>query len=138
MTRWRSIVLLLIFLALIVTAVWLAWSKHLRNAAYQREAGYQSTLHFYQAVLKPGMTRIEVEGFLQSKGVQLSRFCCSDEKSIQSYIIKIGQEPAPWYCSRENIYLEFQFTSGTIDSDMASQPDTLKKITITPWLEDCL
>jgi hypothetical protein len=138
MMRWRSIVLLLVIVALVGTAVWFGWSKHLQNAAYQREAGYQSTLRSYQAVLKPGMTRMEVEGYLQSKGVQLSRFCCSDEQLIHSYIIKVGQEPAPWYCSRQNIYLEFQFTSGAIDSEMASRLDTLKKITITPWLEDCL
>jgi hypothetical protein len=59
---------------LAVFGVRYAWKK---RAQLQREAGYQSTLRSYSEVLKPGMTRKEMEDYLRAKKIgfrQMRRF----------------------------------------------------------------
>jgi hypothetical protein len=141
MRRWHSVLLLSILAVLAGAAVRYAWSKHeqkKQEAAYRREVGYQLALHSYTGVLTVGMTRKEVEGYLQTKGVRFSKLCCVDEKSAYADITKIGQESAPWYCSEQNIYIAFQFASEAGGSVSADPSDTLRKITIFPRLEGCL
>ncbi len=141
MKRWRIVALALISAVVAVSAVGYGWSKHVRGkqeAAYQREVGYQTALHSFDAELKPGMTRKDVEGYLQKRGIQFTRICCLIEKSAYADITRIGTEPAPWYCSEHNVYIAFQFDAAGGVSPSEDPSDTLQKTTIFPWLEGCL
>lgn len=115
-----------------------------KRAQKQREAGYQSALRSYSEVLKPGMTRKDVEGYFRSKNIEFRQMCCVDRnsfsKGVYDDLVKIGQEGAPWFCREKNVYIAFQFT-GHERHDMTLQvdtSDTLKDITIFRWLEVCL
>jgi hypothetical protein len=102
--------------------------SHVRKtqARRQREFEYQSVLRSYRAALTLGTVRGEVEKYLQSKGVRYQEFCC-DPRYSDSEIVKIGEAPAPWYCSRNIVYIQFQFTTGS-----------LKDVSLYEKLEDCL
>jgi len=56
--------------------------------------------------------------------------------------VRIGQEDVPWFCSEHNIYIAFEFANFGHERDTigveASDSDTLKQISIFPWLEGCL
>lgn len=136
MRRWPLIVLLVIVAG---SAVWLR--THLRAVRLKQERAvfYQRTLRSYTAALSPGITRKRVEGELHARGVQYQRVSGFDVTSAYADLVKIGTEPAPWYCSKNNIYIKFAFDAanpghGSSDSEL----DVLRTIAITPWLQDCL
>lgn len=115
------------------------------QAHKKREAAYQASLRSYSQVLKPGMTRKEVERYLHEKNVEFRQMCCVDAMELSKRhswddLIKIGREDAPWFCSENNVYLAFQF----IDQGQhgtrwdANDLDTLKAISVYHWLEGCL
>jgi len=73
-----------------------------REAA-KREKVYQSTLQSYRQILKPGMTRNEVEEYLRSKEIEFLRLRDDD-------ISKIGEDDSLiWFCGRPDVFLHFQF-----------------------------
>ena len=75
-----------------------------REAA-KREKVYQSILQSYRQILKPGMTRREVEDYLRSKNIDFLRFQGDD-------ISKIGEDDSLiWFCGRPDVFLQFQFTA---------------------------
>jgi type II secretory pathway pseudopilin PulG len=140
MKRRQSIALALILALAAVVAIWYGWSKHLKRnqeAAHQREVEYEEALRSYTTVLTPGMTRQQVEEYLQKMGIQFSRTPWVTNTD-NSDITKIGQEPAPYYCSRKNIYIAFQFAPEASSSAPPDPSDPLTNITIFPMLEDCL
>jgi hypothetical protein len=109
------------------------------SAKEKREAAYQTWLHSYSDVLKPGMTRKYVEDYLRSKGVTLQQFCCIDERSAFADLLKIGKEKHPWYCGEHNVYIAFQFAAvepHTLPETHDS--DTLRSVTVFHQLEGCL
>ena len=105
----------------------------------KREAAYEAVLHSYTEVIKPGMTRKELEDYLHAKGTAFQQFCCNDEKSVFSDLVRIGKEKHPWYCSEHNVYIEFQFAMVEPHFPIRIRDsDTLTKITIFHHLEGCL
>ena len=116
------------------------------RAQGKRQAGYESALREYQQVLKPGMTRKEVEGYLHNQNRDFEQTCCVDPKELATRsswddILKIGEEKPPWYCGANNVYIAFQFADHERrrgyeirDSDM----DTLKAVSIYHRLGPCL
>ncbi len=135
MKRWQLTMFISIFAAVVVIASWYGWAKRTQS---RREAGYQLALQSFTAALTLGMTREKVEGYLHTRGVQFNRTPWVNPKANNTDITKIGQEPPPWYCSRENIYIAFQFIPESVGSDSANPSDSLTKITIFPMFEDCL
>lgn len=110
-----------------------------QSAKEKREAAYQAALQSYSEVLKPGMTRKEVQIYLQGKNVTFGQLCCIDEPSALPDLVKIGKEKHPWYCSAHVVYIAFQFSA--VESHkpwQAYDSDTLKRITIFHQLEGCL
>ena len=55
-----------------------------QSAQQKRETAYQAKLQSYSDVLKPGITRKNVEDYLRTKGVAFGRLCCIDERSYAS------------------------------------------------------
>jgi hypothetical protein len=109
-----------------------------QSAQQKREAAYEAKLQLYADVLKPGMSRKEVEDYFRSKGVAFGQWCCIDEKSAYADLVKIGKEKHPRYCEAHNVYVAFQFAAVEPHKGWeAYDSDTLKKITIFHQLEDC-
>ena len=102
----------------------------------RREAAYESAVRSYAQVLKPGMTRKEVEGYFRAKKLDFRQTCCVDTKDYAKGswddLIKIGEEDAPWYCSSTNVYVGFQFTGPGDFNGMwrADDLDKLKAVTL--------
>ena len=114
-----------------------------KRAQRRREAAYQSALSSYTAVLRPGMTRKEVEDYFRAKNIRFRQMCCVDIKTFSRNVFddltKIGQEEAPWFCSERNIYVAFQLDGPARNVGWnANDSDRLKVVTIYPWLEGCL
>ena len=140
----RKIKYWLVVVAVLATAAiaWLSYTARLEHR--RRETYYQETLKIYTAIYKPGMSRSVIEDDLHAHNIPFRQMCCADindfRKHIYDDLVKIGQEDAPFVCREENIYVAFQFVgSKPPDGISGTNPsDTLKIITIYPWLEGCL
>jgi hypothetical protein len=137
MRRWFSILLVVIASA---SALWLG--VHIRNVRLkrQREIHYRQVLGSYTAELSPGVTRERVEEELHARGAQYEHVSGFDRTNAYAVLVKIGTEPAPWYCSKNNIYIKFSFdaTDPKLGRMSDADSDILQSITVTPWLQDCL
>jgi hypothetical protein len=118
-----------------------------RRTAQKREAAYQLALSEYQQVLKPGMTRKEVETYLHSKNINFNHTCCiesSETAKRHSWddLVAIGQEDHPWFCSEHKVYIAFQFIDYKQENTGYSMEDddldSLRSISIHHSLEGCL
>jgi hypothetical protein len=99
-----------------------------------------AALQLYSEVLKPGMSRKEVEDYLNAKGIAHVAMCCVEERSADADLVKIGTEKHPWYFSEHNVDIAFQFVGDRHDGQRSyhRDSDNLKVITIHHWLEGCL
>jgi hypothetical protein len=138
MKRWLWLILVLI-------AIGVTYSVHRARevkAQRQREATYREKLEAYSDVLKPGMTRAQVEEYLKAKGLQFSRTCCVAERvGALDDMVRIGEENPAWYCSELNVYLGFEFNAHRkhpIWDPKVDELDTLKSVGIYRWQESCL
>jgi hypothetical protein len=136
MSRRTSLRFAFLFLALFATMP----KTPGQSAKEKREAAYQAALKSYSEILKPGMTRKNVEDYLKAKGVKYVRMRCIDEQTAWVDIVSIGKEKHPWYCSAHNVYIAFQFADEPHEGVRPSDRDTdkLKSITVHHSLEGCL
>jgi len=107
----------------------------------KRQTEYEAVLKEYSSALKPGMPRSEVESYLRLRGRSFRQMCCIQvRRSAYADIVKIGEEKAPWYCNKYNIYVAFEFEAtephGLIQD--ARDSDRLETASLFPWLEECL
>ena len=138
--------ILLLFLLLVGVVLLVLGIRHelKLQAKRKREAAYQSALLSYTEVLKPGMTRKEVEDYLRARTVDFSQMCCVvgqvHPKHSLDDITKVGQEDAPWFCSEHEVFVAFQFEDhGQYKSILgADDKDILKSVTIFEQLGGCL
>ena len=119
-------VVLLALVVLAAVATPYTWGR------MKREAGYRSTLHSYSAVLKLGMSRQQVEDYLQSNGVSFGQVCCVEEHSAMSDVVKAGEEKAfSPLCSSEQVLITFEFAAREPHDALKLYPsDELKKIVL--------
>ena len=100
MKRW---LLLSIIAVVIVVASATAVRSYLRSVAQKkREATYQSALRQYSQELSLGLRRTEVERYLRARNANFLRISTAfgGRHEVQNAdILKIGEEPAPWFCS---------------------------------------
>jgi hypothetical protein len=117
------------------------------RARQRREVEYQSTLRSYSEVLRTGMSRRQVEGYLSAQKLPFRQLCCVSVKEFSSGVhdnayddlIKIGQEDVPWVCSENNVYIALEFFGSQKNSSPRAEPsDTLKDVTIYHKLDGCL
>ena len=87
----------------------------------------KSKLNFgRQPTLKSGMRWDDVKAYLKARGVKYVEMCCYETGGPFSTLIRVGEEPAPWYCSEwtEFVALEFSATeprpriSGPLNTDV--------------------
>jgi hypothetical protein len=53
-----------------------------KRAQRKREAAYESILRSYTQVLRPGMTRREVEDYLGTKSIKFQQMCCLEGQDL--------------------------------------------------------
>ena len=130
MKRWHVLAILGLATILIISGFAASWrSDQRKRAADTRQAGYQATVRDYSARFTPGTTRETIESSLAKEHVQVQTGpAYSGNRRGLEDTIKIGTEDPPWYCSRQGIYLVFEF-----DLD-----EHLERVTLSPRLEDCL
>jgi Na+-transporting NADH:ubiquinone oxidoreductase subunit NqrC len=141
-------VLLSVLVVLVVGIFLLGIRYELKKQAQKRrEATYQSELHSYSLVLKPGMKRKEIEDYLRAKNADFSQMCCvdtSDSARRHSWddLVKIGEEEHPWFCSEHFVYVAFRFVDHvqveTGYSFKDDDSDTLRTVSIFHQLGGCL
>lgn len=139
-------VLLLIFLLVGIGLLALGILHGLKvQQKRKREAAYQSALLSYTQVLKPGLTRKEVEDYLRARHVDFGQICCvvgiqPHPKHSLDDITKVGEEGAPWFCSEHYVFVAFQFEDyGEYKSILgADDRDILKSVTIYHQFGGCL
>jgi hypothetical protein len=140
MKRILLLTLVLLTLGLGVLAVRSRLLK--RQAQTRREVAYQSNLRSYTQVLKPGMTRKEVEDYFRAEDIEFRQMCCvADAFSTRHSwddLIKIGEEDVPLFCRQNNAYVAFLFTDYDKSERQDNDLDTLKNVTIYHELEGCL
>src|ERR1700744_714374 len=118
MRRWISITGILICAGILY---WAVSSILTRREERRRESMFQETLRAYQEALKPGMTRAQVEAYLQSKGIRFQKSCCINHENRAADLTKIGEGNELWYCSENTMYVAFQFTTPAYST--ASPPE---------------
>lgn len=119
MRQWLAVGWFVVFILAIVAVVSFVRGK--RN-----DAQYQATLLQYRSALKPGATRAEVEDFLRRQRLPFERTCCEATEFFDR--TKIGTRSHKFFCSDQNIYLEFKFDNGPQKAQVASGSDALTKI----------
>jgi hypothetical protein len=140
-----SVLLVLTIIGLSGSAIRYEFKKREQK---RRQTAYVEALSSYTQVLRPGMTRKEVEGYLHARNIEFAQTCCVDSSETAKRhswddLARIGREDPPWYCGENNVYIAFQFkdhnqgqeATGFIKND---DFDTLKAVTIYHSLERCL
>ena len=130
----------LAFLALLLIVVGLVFfwpsSRH-----YISNRQQQAAREFYQQNLTEGMTREQVQVFLDSHQSQQLSMLFVQHPLHGSISIPLGEIPGPWYCSREVAYLQFNFNA--MQRDAHGHPtltaiDNFSDVQLLHELQDCL
>lgn len=103
----------------------------------------KAALISYDQVLKPGMTRKEVEDYLRANKASFDHTCCVEGPNKRSLddLIKIGTRHFPVPCGDESYYVALIFNDQTEHPPVANSGtddlDTLRSITTFHWVDDC-
>ena len=137
MRRWRSLAMLVVIAAI---AAWLVVHTREERLKRTRAAAYEQQLRSYIGALSPGTTRKRVEDELRARRVVYRRVYGLDATNAYADLVKIGDEPAPWYCNKNSVYIKFAFDDANPGENQISTSDSdiLQSIAIKPWLEECL
>jgi len=143
LNRWRILVPLLGILAIlaIVAPGAIPHSYWVGAEKPQDEGGYQAALASYAAVLKPGMTRTEVQDYLRAKKTKFTQMGGVDNLGTQTLLVKVGEERPSWNCSENYAYVAFHFNPGSgtgYRGYVENGADSLKEITVYHQLSGCL
>jgi len=111
-----------------------------RRAEQKRQIDYRRITTEYSDALKRGTNRAEVETYIRSRGQSFQQMCCvGTRRDAWADLIKIGEENAPWYCSKNNVYVAFEFDAPEPRSTTkALDNDRLLSVTLYQRLEECL
>src|ERR1035441_4291965 len=116
------VVLVVVGLGIIVSRL---WSRH---ADRRREAGSQAVVAMYSRDLHPGATREDVEGYVRLHGGRPE----GDQQPLppitDDIVVRLGEDPSPWYCSRRVTYLLLKFDDA----------DAYRGASLKPELQDCM
>jgi hypothetical protein len=103
----------------------------------------KSAVATYSQVLKPGMTRKEVEDYFRANKIQFSQACCAERSNGQALddLVEIGTQHFPVPCGDTTHYAAFIFDEQTqhppVGFMRADNLDTLQSITTFHWADDC-
>jgi tRNA(Ile)-lysidine synthase TilS/MesJ len=92
----------------------------------ERQGSYRAKVDVYRSILKPGITREQVEAYLRQTGAPYQRSCC--EAGDFSDRTRIGHEAPGWVCRNWDVYVEFKFAGAAGNEAAAAPGDTLQQI----------
>lgn len=144
----RKMLMIVAAVTVIAITLWFVRHQRDRHAAAERERAYQSLLAQYAGQLKPGMTRLEVERYLQTNGKRFKQMCCvvnskgeyvSLDRAGYDDLVKIAEESVPFVCSENNVYTAFEFNP-KIEGELSDTngSDILKRVSVYHHLEGCM
>jgi hypothetical protein len=111
--KWRrSHVVSAVVVLTIVIAMAIFWGKRRSRAAEEaaREARYAAAVYEYSHRFLPGSTRKQIEDALRQEGTEFFHSCCMGANhNASDTMVKIGEEPVPWFCSERYVYVGFEF-----------------------------
>jgi hypothetical protein len=114
-----------------------------KRRAVANTAAAQAALLKYSQVLRPGLPRNEVEGYLRAQGASFTQRCCFEERSAFAVLVKVGEEDIPWFCGEWPDYVVFEFAATEPHElhELLFKPinsDVLKKLHLVSQGEGCL
>ena len=113
--------------------------RHNVKTRSKREAGYQESLKHYAETFPLGNNRKTVEDYLRAHGIQFGQGAGPGSLNAWSDYIRIGEEPAPWYCSKWDVYVALDFAEvEKHDAWDERDSDSLKKVRLERRGEGCL
>jgi hypothetical protein len=87
---------------LTVLAIGIFVTREIDHGAVQkREAGFQSVAAMYSRDLRTGANRDEIEQYIRAHGAQPERDLQPLAADSNNLLVRLGERPSPWYCSRE-------------------------------------
>jgi hypothetical protein len=107
----------------------------------KRSANYQLALAQYSEAFEIGLTRKDVEERLNVTHTKFSQRCCVESRTAFTDLVKVGAEPAPWYCSEWPVYVALEYSGQPRRSNTPLVPvesDVLRQIAIVSYGEGCL
>jgi hypothetical protein len=116
-TKRLKVSVIVAAVAVITGSLWFV--RHVREThdVAEREGGYQAILAQYADELRPGMSRDQVERYLQTTGKRFKQMCCVanlkgeyvsfDHAGYDDFVI--AEESVPFVCSENNVYIAFEF-----------------------------
>ena len=117
---------LLLGVAVLVVLVIVLVNAMERSQRKESEARLQSALASYQAALKSGSTRAQVESYLQQQNTSFTTDKC--ESGISCDRVDLGEEPRNLFCQPWKVSAEFRFTSAQPSTGAATGSDVLTAI----------
>jgi hypothetical protein len=146
--KQRKMSMIVAAAAVIAATLWFVQHMRDQHEQAEHEKGYARVLARYTVELKSGMTREQVERYLQTNGKQFKQICCvanfrgeyvSLNGAAYDDLVKIAEEKPPFFCGEHNVYIAFEFnpkSQGELSDTNGS--DILKKASVPRQLEDCM
>jgi hypothetical protein len=75
----------------------------------RREAGFRDVVAMYSRDLRQGTTREDVERYISLHGARPESDSQPDFPAPRDILVHLGEEHAPWYCSRQIAYVRLVF-----------------------------
>ncbi len=132
MTKKRILLFTLVLVVGAYLCVRLAHRVH-------REVNYARSLNAYSKVLKPGMSRGEVESYLKSKNPyeEIAR-TSGLSGDMMADLVQIAEEDPSWPCMRRKIHVGFEFASTEPHVKLSFAEDSDRLIRISLFRSVCL
>ena len=109
--RWSPAVGAAVVVTIVIAMVLLRVQRRSRTAEVAaREARYAAAVYDYAHRFLPGSTRKQIEDSLRHEGTDFFHSCCMGANhNASDTLVKIGEDPAPWFCSERYVYVGFEF-----------------------------
>jgi len=134
--KWRRVLLIAVALIAVSAGAYHFYSVRARK---KREAKYQQRLNSCTEIFHTDENRKAVEDYFRSHGTQFGKVLGPGSLTSWSDYVRIGEEPAPWYCSNWEVYVMFDFAAVEKHNPWDGRDsDLLKKIRLASHGEGCL
>lgn len=117
---------LLLGIGVLVVLIVVLVSAVQRSERKESDARFHSTVASYQATLKSGSTRKQVESYLAGQNTSFTTAAC--ESSTPCDRVELGEEPRNLFCQPWKVSAEFQFNNAEPPTGTAKESDLLSAI----------
>ena len=108
---------------------------------YISERQQQTALEFYEKNLTEGMTRGQVQTFIDNHQSQQLSTLSVHHPAFGGILVALGEVPSPLYCRRRVAYLRFNFNAMQRDTHghpILTAIDNFSDVQLLQELQDCL